>query len=504
SIERAMTRGEVDLAVHSLKDLPIDSTPGLVIAAVVGPRNSGEVLVSRDGKGLKELAPGAVVGTSSLRRGAQLLAARPDLRIVDIRGNVETRIAKVMRGDYDATVLAAAGLERLGLLERVAEYLDPEVVLPAPGQGVVAVQCRERDWKVIELLAGIDDRELRECSTAERSFLKQLGGGCSAPVAALAVRTGSVLHLTGRIISLDGTRAIEVEESGGEPEALGARLADRALEEGAGQIMKSVLQSGAGTMLSGKRVVVTRPRPQNREIFELLEAQGAETVEIPVTQNVALEDSEAMAEALVRLAEFDWLVFTSRNAVDRFSSAAQRRGIDLLGYPGKVGAVGPSTAAALESAGFRVALVSRGQTGRALAEEMELVGGARVLHACAMVRNGMLREVLSGRGAEVTEIPVYRNEPVPIEENALDELRKGVDWVLFASGSAVRGFVEGVRAAGCESLLFGEGCRTRYACIGPTTAEAARETGLAPIVVADEHTSEGIMSKMVEVELESK
>jgi hydroxymethylbilane synthase len=506
SIERAIKRKEIDFAVHSLKDLPVESSTGLLIAAVVGPRNPGEVLVSQKGKALKDLEPGSVVGTSSLRRRAQLLAARPDLRIADIRGNVETRIEKVMRGDYDATVLAAAGVERLGLLERVSEYLETELILSAPGQGAVAVQCRDDDPQMIELLAKIDDAELHGCTLAERSFLSGLGGGCSAPVAALAVRTGGALpiRLTGRIISLDGSRTIQVEESGIDPRALGMKLAKLAMNDGAAEILKSSLGWRPAAPLSGKRVVVTRPRLQNAEIIEMLERQGAEAVEIPVVRTVGLDEGSAVDEVLDHLARFDWIVFTSRNAVEQFSAAAKRRGVVLGDYAGKVAAVGPSTAAAMAAAGLGADLVARGQTGRSVAEEMVFERGDKVLHPCAKDRVGELHEVLSERGAEVTEISIYRTESLPIDANGLSELQAGVDWVLFTSGSTVRGFVDGVRAAGGEALLFGEGCRIRYACIGPTTAKAARDIGLLPVVVADSHTADGLVAAMIDTELERK
>lgn len=238
-LERALRDGEIDAAVHSLKDLPIESPTGLVVGAVFGRRNPGDVLVSRNGETLAGLPQGAVVGTSSMRRRAQLLAVRPDIVVRPIRGNVETRIGKVDSGEYDAAVLAAAGLDRLSLSSRVAEQLDLEIFLPAPGQGALAVQCRADDENVRTLLATIDDARLRAATEAERGFLAGLGGGCSLPVAALAEPTGDDLLLRGFVGAVTGEKAIRLSTRGplDDGTALGRHLAVRAVEEGAAELL---------------------------------------------------------------------------------------------------------------------------------------------------------------------------------------------------------------------------------------------------------------------------
>ena len=185
-LENALRSGEIDLAVHSLKDLPIDDAAGLTVGAIGEREDPRDVLISRQYFTLAHLPRGARVGTSSLRRAAQLLAARPDLKILSLRGNVDTRLRKAMQGEYDAIVLAAAGVLRLGFESHIAEYLSFDVMLPAPGQGAVAVQCRADDHRTIDLLRPIDHTLTRSAVTAERAFLNGLGGGCSAPVAAYA------------------------------------------------------------------------------------------------------------------------------------------------------------------------------------------------------------------------------------------------------------------------------------------------------------------------------
>jgi len=226
-IEVALLAGEVDLAVHSLKDLPTAIPPGLKLAAVPQRADPRDALVSRAG-GLADLPRGARVGTSSLRRRAQLLRARPDLKILDLRGNVDTRLRKLDSGQYDAIVAAAAGLERLGLDHRITQHLDPQVCLPAAGQGALAVEARADDEEAIGVARGIDDAPTRACVQAERALLAGLGGGCRVPMGALAQVEGGRLRLRGMVASQDGSRAVFATRVG-EPnraQELGRSLAD--------------------------------------------------------------------------------------------------------------------------------------------------------------------------------------------------------------------------------------------------------------------------------------
>jgi hydroxymethylbilane synthase len=203
AIQEALQRGDVDLAVHSYKDLPTKRPEGLVIAAVPMREDPRDALVTADGRTLQRLARGAVVGTSSPRREAQLRQLRPDLEVRSIRGNVDTRIAKVDAGEYDATVLALAGLRRLGLEARASEVFGFEAMLPAPAQGVLAIECRGVDAATREALEAIDDAALRRVVTAERTFLATLEAGCSFPAAAYAEEFGTTMKLQA-LIAKDG------------------------------------------------------------------------------------------------------------------------------------------------------------------------------------------------------------------------------------------------------------------------------------------------------------
>ena len=245
-LEDALREGAIDFAVHSLKDLPTAQAPGLSLGAILKREDPRDALVAQAPTTIAALRPGARVGTSSLRRRAQLLARRPDLDIRDLRGNVPTRVDRVVRGDLDAAVLALAGLTRIGLGAHVAGVLEADVMLPAPGQGALAVQMRTGDDHVAAMLASIDDLATRLATTAERALLGRLEGGCQVPVGALAtIEDDGVLRLDGLVIDLDGrhhvrqsARASIIDETAAA--TLGEQLADSLLARGAGEILARV------------------------------------------------------------------------------------------------------------------------------------------------------------------------------------------------------------------------------------------------------------------------
>lgn len=244
-LEDALRSRRIDMAVHSLKDLPTALPEGLELGAVVEREDPRDVLVSSAGRRLAELPAGARIGTSSLRRRAQLLARRADLVVVDLRGNVPTRLEKVARGDADATVLARAGLVRLRLVDRISEVLDPEVLLPAVGQGALGIEVRRADERVLRLLAPLDHAPTRIATAAERALLARLEGGCQVPVGALGEAAGGRLRLRGLVADIDGSRVVRdaIEGAAGDAAAaewLGTSLAERLLAAGAGPILEKL------------------------------------------------------------------------------------------------------------------------------------------------------------------------------------------------------------------------------------------------------------------------
>lgn len=236
-IELALLNGSIDFAVHSMKDMPAALPEGLLIAAIPRREVPADVLVTRDGCPLENLPEGACVGTSSLRRAAQLLHVRDDLKILNLRGNVDTRLKKLEAGDYDAIVLAAAGMKRLGI-QANGVPLAFDAVLPAVGQGALAIECRTSDQDLRDRLSKINDPETETTVRAERAFLKKLNGGCQVPIAAYCtMHTDGSLTLTGLVASVDGKEILKTTQTGTEPEMIGYRAAEILLQKGAEQIL---------------------------------------------------------------------------------------------------------------------------------------------------------------------------------------------------------------------------------------------------------------------------
>jgi hydroxymethylbilane synthase len=233
-LEKALTDGKIDLAVHSLKDMPTEIPRGLFLAAITARLDPRDVLISRAGKSA-ELAPGSIIGTGSQRRAVQLHSLRPDLETCGIRGNIDTRLRKVSKGEVDGIVVAAAALIRLGWQEKITEYLPTDYFTPAVGQGALGIEIRSEDKETALLASAINHEPTWQSVTAERTFLRALGGGCRAPIAALGIVSDDVLKLTGMVASIDGNRILRATEEGDAqaPEQVGNQLAQKMMDIGA-------------------------------------------------------------------------------------------------------------------------------------------------------------------------------------------------------------------------------------------------------------------------------
>ena len=239
-LEVAMQAGEADIAVHSMKDVPAEMPGGFCIAAVLERASPADALVSAHGSRLSELPEGASIGSSSLRRQAQLLALRPDVTVKPLRGNVATRLGKLDNGDYQAIVLATAGLQRLGLESRISEEFKPQHMLPAAAQGVIGIECIETDGELREILSALEHGETKMTTLAERAVALRLGANCQSPVASFATLTNGVLTIDALVASTDGGRILREQLAGPETEAelIGMRVAERLLEQGAGDLLR--------------------------------------------------------------------------------------------------------------------------------------------------------------------------------------------------------------------------------------------------------------------------
>ncbi len=244
-LEQRMLDGGADIAVHSMKDVPVDFPEGLHLAVICEREDPRDAFVSNNYKTLNELPQGAKVGTSSLRRQCQLRISRPDLEIIDLRGNVNTRLRKLDEGQYDAIILAAAGLVRLGFNERITQLLETDVSLPAIGQGAVGIECRSDDPRINELLAPLNDPDTRTQVLAERAMNNRLEGGCQVPIAGHATLHGDQLYLRGLVGKPDASKVIRAEISGpaSDAEKLGFELGDQLLAQGAKEILAALYQN---------------------------------------------------------------------------------------------------------------------------------------------------------------------------------------------------------------------------------------------------------------------
>ena len=239
-LEEALLAGTADLAVHSMKDVPTENPAGLIFPAITKREDVRDCLISRDAAKLKDLAAGARIGTSSLRRQAQLRHHRPDLELLDLRGNVDTRLRKVAAGEFDAIVLATAGVKRLGASDKITEILSTEIMLPAVGQGALGIETRADDRETLRLVAGLDDAESHAAVTAERALLRELEGGCQLPLGAWARHENGELRLEACVFSADGKEFVRNELRGevGDAKKLGARLGQMLIEAGADRILR--------------------------------------------------------------------------------------------------------------------------------------------------------------------------------------------------------------------------------------------------------------------------
>lgn len=241
-IEEALLDGRIDLAVHSMKDMPAEIPPGLCIGAVPEREAPNDVLISKNGLLFSELISGGRIGTSSLRRSAQLLHARPDLVILPLRGNLDTRLKKLETENMDAIILAAAGVKRLNFESRITEYIDENVMLPAVGQGALCIEIRENDTEIEPIVAALDHQKTRSAVMGERAFSNRLEGGCQVPIAALGKIEKNILTLSGLVADIDGKTILKKTLSGpvGQSESIGVKLADSLLSMGAKKILEKI------------------------------------------------------------------------------------------------------------------------------------------------------------------------------------------------------------------------------------------------------------------------
>lgn len=474
-IVEALRDGSVDVAVHSAKDVPTDEHPDLVIAAYPTRDDPRDALVCRvRGSTLATLPEGSRIGTDSPRRRSFLHALRPDLRVHPLHGNVDTRLAKLDRGETDALVLAVAGLARLGRADRIDEILPADVVTAAPGQGSLAIQVRASDAEAIAAVARLDDRATRIAVVSERLLLNATGGGCRSPIGAMGRLDGHHLEL---IAGAERTwrplpgAAIEVAP------VVWVRGTD---EVEAHRVLAERLAARIVALRARPRVLVTRAAAQAPSLVAALGRVGIDAVSVPAIEIDSGVAGGPLDTALAQASAGTWVVPGSSNGAATVMAAVDRVGLDRGSL--RWAAVGPVSADVLHANGVPDVFVPSTATGLALAAELPIHAGDGVLLPRTDAADSSLPEALRARGAQVEEVLAYRTIEAPPASRpllaaALDD--GPVDALLLTSGSTARGVLALSDEAGRERLR-----RTPVIAIGAPTAAAARALGFTSVHIA--------------------
>lgn len=542
ALRLALLAGDCDIAVHSFKDLPTAAVPGLMIGAVPRRADFADVIVCRDGLDLESLPAGASVGTGSPRRAAAVLANRPDLKIVDIRGNVGTRLGRVAgvdpegAGDLDAVILARAGLERLG-----SEYAQSPVLpaLPAPAQGALAVEVRSDDEGVLRAVTALDDAETRACALAERAVLAGLQAGCAAPVGAHASLADGILAVSAQVLSTDGQKRVELttstdflgsanrEERDKVATQLGLNLAAKLIEEGAGDITDLAAtkpsadhasrwgsedlplgQVQQDRPLTGRTVLM--PRPDGDHLVEAVRNAGANVIAQPLTRTV-LTPSFDVKPNLKALGEgaYTWCVITSPRTLtalanhlassNKFDERVDLQDLaDLMQTAKRAGTMfatlGETTTASVRALGIEPA-VHVGE--KATQEELLAASSSgpscqyysRAWFPASAQARSFLADEWAGRGWEIDRTPVYKT--VPIEKV---DSRVSTGWTHGMIDAAV--FTAGSNARVAVELLGSPVDTMKIVAFGEPSANVARELGLRVDAIAPTQNADGIITAL--------
>jgi hydroxymethylbilane synthase len=486
-LEDALLSDRADIAVHSLKDLPTTLPPGLKVGAILSRADRREALLVRK-ESLSERRPlsikhGGVLGTSSARRRAQVKILAPDLQIADLRGNVPTRVRKLREGRYDAILLAWAGLSRLNLnlSDLHVELIPLDVILPAPGQGALAIEIRDGDAETARIVEQLDEVLTHRLVDAERGLLHLFAGGCKLPLGVCA-EGDKELRLSA---------VYAAEEKGGSWVAFRANASGQTPEEVSQSAFTDLLaqkQDWAERTkpLAGKTVAVTRPAGEVNGLREAVERMGGRLLPVPTLAFEAAGDQTLINQVLARLDEFDWLIFTSANAAYYFLEEQMqgREKKDAL----RIAAIGDATAKAILNAGYRVDFTGHAHSGSEFADQFLVIAGARAraMWPCAETAREELPQRLIAAGVEIQPLIVYRSTVPPAEARVRIDAEK-LDWILVTSPAAGRNLID----------LYGAPKDARWAAIGPTTQMEMQKVLKMPVTVAREASLEALAEVLV-------
>ncbi|NVN94535.1 MAG: hydroxymethylbilane synthase [Bacteroidetes bacterium] len=501
-LEVAMFNNEIDMAVHSLKDLPTTFPEGAKLGAVLKRGDVRDALISTNNRKISDLTSNDVIATSSLRRKAQLLKINKDFKIVEIRGNVNTRIRKMQEGYCDVMIMAAAGLQRLEMSEFISELIDPSVMIPACSQGAIAIEIRENDAFIENLLSKINDEETFITTSAERAFLKTLEGGCQIPVGSFSKIEGNQFHITGFISNIDGSQFLKETASANVDNAvkISVEIAKKLFSNGGKEILDAIrdLNLAAPKVelpLKDKIIISTRAIESGDSLPDLLKSQGANVISLPMIEvsPAQLENSEK--ELLNKLSDFDWIFFTSKNGVlNFFKHLSDLKGSTALPENIKIAVIGSRTASELDYYGYAPSFISKGNTSEDFLTEFYNVVNPinqKVLLSLGNLADDTLINKLSKEN-KVERINVYQTEkPKSVDTSILEIIKQNkYDLIVFTSPSTFYNFCSFYEKDKIQHL--------KMASIGSTTTKAIEEAGYSPIITAKMSKAEGLSESISE------
>jgi len=501
-METALFNGEIDMAVHSLKDLPTKFPEGAKLGAVLKRGDIRDALISSDGRKIKDLTSEDVIATSSLRRKAQLLRINPEFRIIEIRGNVNTRIRKMQEGYCDVMVMAGAGLQRLEMGEYISELFDPELMIPACSQGAIAVEIRENDPDTEALLSKINHQDTFLATEAERTFLGTLEGGCQIPVGSYTSIKGDKFKITGFISSIDGTKFLRESAEGDISQAvyLSAKLAKNLFNSGGAEILKEIRNENlanpqADLALKDKVIISTRPLETSDTFPETIRAVGAKLFSLPMIEIVPSPLDPQMAEKLNNLEQYEWIFFTSKNGVvNFFKQLIDATGSTELPKTVKLAVIGFKTGLELEYYGYAPTFISEENTAEEFLNRFNAKYQAENLNILLSLGNladNTLQNNLSLRNS-VHRIDVYQTVKPAVADPEIMEMIKNdeYDLIVFTSPSTFHNF-----SSFYDATLLG---KLKMASIGSVTTKAIQKAGFEPLFTAKKSNAEGIRDAITE------
>ncbi len=501
-LEVAMFNNEIDMAVHSLKDLPTLFPEGAKLGAVLKRGDVRDALISTNNRKLSDLNTDDVIATSSLRRKAQLLRINKNFKIVEIRGNVNTRIRKMQEGYCDVMLMAAAGLQRLDMDEFISELIDPNVIIPACAQGAIAIEIRDNDSFVEKILSAINDEETMITTTAERAFLRTLEGGCQIPVGSYSSIKEGMFHITGFISSIGGSLYLKESASAPVDKAIeiATEIAKKLFNNGGKDILEAIRKfnmpdAQSKKPLQDKIIISTRTIEACDALPDILQAQGAKLISLPMIEIIPAQLNQQDKELLKNLETFDWLFFTSKNGVvNFFKQLIDVKGSTELPKTLRKAVIGEKSALELDYYGYKPDFTSTGNTSEDLLEQFyKEINPANqsVLLALGNLAEDTLFNRLSKEN-KVSRIDVYQTvKPLAADNSVLEIIRENLyDLIIFTSPSTFQNFCS---FYGNENIN-----QLKIASIGATTTKAIEEAGVVPVITALKSNVEGLSGAISE------